>query len=424
MVFLLLIILSCSIFVLYNLRTSFGSPYLFSPDIVILSAFFISVIVAWLNVGNWGDISSLTLLIIIASLYTFILGGALVDKKSKKNNSSFPIYYIPNQVTIVVCIVMSIVAYYDYIDIVNMVGKAGLGLMMISTMARDAIYSDEEVIKHSMLLNLGIYASRAIAYVYMYIICYNKIICNGKFKWLYLVPIFIYSVQIILSTGRSEFIYLIYGFLIIGYILEKTKSGWVERRDRLFIKYALWGATFFLILFIYMGTLRTNNEEGVIDSTGVHIGSTIPALNQYLEDNGIESNALFWGEQTQALYYAIGNSLGFAKEKMVDTLPPIDLKSGEFTNIYTCIARYLHDYGLVTTLSIFFFLGYFFSRWFYGIKKKGTFGIGIILYSFYSYPLAEFAIEERFMSNFLTARSVYVTLFLFFFYKFLLYKKT
>ena len=256
----------------------------------------------------------------------------------------------------------------------------------------------------------------------MYIICYNKYINKEKFKFILLIPVLLYFSQIILSTGRSEFIYLIYGFLVIGYCLKKRSTNWEKKKDFKHLKYIVIGVLFFFFLFSYTSSLRSKGNTDVIETAGHYVGSSIPAFDWYIENNGLESNAVFWGEQTQILYHSIAKSLGISDYKPVYTMPPCNLKNGALTNIYTSLCRYVHDYGVLVMFIIIFLQGYIYSILFNKIKQNNSYGLRIILYSFLSYPLAEFAIDERIFSNMIGARTVYVCIYIWLFYKYLIKK--
>lgn len=422
MINLLFIILFIIIFVKYNANNNLASPYILSPDIVVLSVFSLSVFVTCLNVSEWGDISILTFLVILSSLILFCLGASIKSKKIVKINRNFPQQTISTSITITVILFMLFVTYLDYIDVVKFVGKSGLGIMALSVMARDNFYADKEMIQHSSFVLQGIYASRALAYIYMYVICYNKFLKKESYSILYYIPLSLYFIQIVLSTGRSEFIYFFYGFFVLGYILQKTRVGWGKRNDKMYLKYLLGGSFLFFSIFSYIASLRNEGESDIIETIGHYVASSLPAFDQYLEKNGIEANSTFWGEQTQVLYYSILNSLGVSSEKPVYTMEPITLKNGDYTNIYTCLCRYIHDYGLLGCLFILFFLGFLYSKMFYSLKNSCAYDYKLIWYSFLSYPLTEFAIEERFFSNMLAARSFYICFYIWLFYKLLLNK--
>lgn len=397
--------------------------YILGPYVVVPSVFLLSTTVAVMNIDHWGDISLLTLFVILFSIIIFNLGALIARDKQiitrRHSETSICENRDSKVITLIAIIFMSIITLLQYIDMVNFVGKAGVGLLALSKLTRDKYYTDEMTIDHSFFVWQGIYLCKALAYVYIYIISYKKIYFNQDIKFIYLIPIILYIVQILLSTGRSEFIYLIYSMLVIPYLISKSRNKWQKVSDIKYIKYILLGGSLFFFIFIFLANIRSEGSTNARETIGIYAGSSILAYDAYLNDNGIEATADYFGEQTMSLYYTIGRSLGLTKLSAKDALD-IYVLDGEDTNIYTCLYRYTHDYGVMIMWVILFFIGYFYGTLYEKTRKNSDLTPWIVLFAYLSYPLTEFSIDERFFSNLVSARTLYICIYIILLFKYLI----
>ena len=417
MIFLLLLIIFILLLLKYNFIPNYSTPYVLSPDIIVMGVFIISLLVASLNYSLWGDISETTFFVVLLSLMMFNFGSFVVRKNSKIHTK--PILErktITQKVILIVILYMAIVTYLDYKDMVAIAGQEGLGLFALIALARKNLYIEDTAVEHSALLFQCLYICRAFSYLFIYIICYKKVFFNEKVGILYYIPIVIYVIQALLSTGRTDFIYLTYTIIIISYLLIKAKRGWTPKKETAFFKYISGGLFIFVIIFLLLGSNRSTEELDIGHSVRNYMGSSIMAYDWYLNHYGTNATASFWGEQTMLLYYSIAKSLGLTKLTGVAVLPECYV-GGEMTNIYTCLYRYTHDYGIYVMFIILFFLGYLYTSFFYDIKNKSRVGLSIIIYAYLSCPLVEFAIEERFMSTMLSTRTFYCCIYMAILYK-------
>lgn len=417
MIFILLFTILLFFHIRHNVKSQFRSPYILSPDNIVLLMFMLSCFVACVDIGQWGDISVGTYFVVTIALLSLVIGSSFGLHRNISSVSDFRIESldIPKIWNISVIVFMIIITYFQYVDMLILVGKSGLGIMALSLMARESIYAEDFSIDHPFYVWQGLYISKAFVYIFIFVICYQKIILKKKVSLLKYIPILIYIIQIILSTGRSDFIYLIYSVLIVSYILMTFKIGSGKKIETRFIKYMLLSLVVFLCVFLSLSNARNEGHADFSKTISTYVGSSIPAYNMYLENNGYNSTATNFGEQTLILYYSIGNAFKFTDVKGVDTLPPVTI-SGEVTNIYTALYRYTHDYGVIFMFIIVFIIGFLYSKFFYRVINKRNY-VSIVLYSFLSYPIVEFSIEERLMSTLISARTVFICLYIIILFK-------
>lgn len=418
MIFFLLFCILCWAFFRYES----GSPYIFCPEIIVLGVFGLSISVACINCHIWGDISLLTYEIIILSLVFFSLGCMLAPLKGKQISVFFPQINIPWIYNVIVILYMLLVTFLDYNDVSTMAGESNLGVFAVIALARENMYIQDVSIEHSLFVLQGLYASKALFYIYVYYIFYQKIINRCKVSLLCWIPIILYFIQCLLSTGRTDLIYMVYAIMFLVYFNLKSRRGWIKRNEVKYIKYIAVVFSLFILLFLFLSLNRHEGENIDLNQTfGVYVGSPIYAYDWYLNKYGVDGNAEYFGQYTQWLYYQVANALHWSNHTCESVLPPVYL-SGIMTNIYTCLYRYTHDYGIYVMFMILSLLGFAYTKFFYYIRNNPTNGIMVIFYTFLSYPLVEFAIEERFFSVLLSARTFYCCIYILLFYKILLNK--
>lgn len=404
----------------------YSTPYILSPDIIVMGVFSISIIVACLNFNFWGDISGLTFCIILLSIIMFNLGSFFVKKdviRPRPDNPKYLQLYIPNNISIVVIAFMVYVTYLDYQDTVKIAGEAGLPFFALIALARKNLYIEATAMDHSAWLYQGLYICKAFSLIYIYIIFYQKKIMGQKINLLYFVPVVLYIIQAFLSTGRTDFIHVIYAIIIIYYGMTKSKQRWLPKHEKNFFKYIYGGLIVFLGLFFFLASVRSEGEAEIAKSIRNYVGSSIMAYDWYLNHYGIYSTASYWGEQTQLFYYSVARAFGLTKMSGVSVLPECYI-SGEMTNIYTCLYRYTHDYGIFVMFVILFFVGFFYTKFFYRLQRTEEIGLSLIFYAYLSSPLVEFSIDERLFSTLLSARTLFVCIYIYLLFKIMIRRKS
>ena len=362
MIFLLLV----SLLLLTVYEYYFKVRYLLHPAMVVLLVFDFSVLVAAANYSKLGDIQADTVKVIIMGLLAFIFGANVTNMVSIKRYSKKSSLYekgnqlvelfISENLTIILIAFELIITILCFMEIKSMAGSGVMGFFSVISSARSAIYSGA-LISHSMLVQQGIYFCRAVTYVYIFYMYYNLIMHGIKPKIKEFIIPLLYFVQALLSTGRTEIIYIIYAILIIQYSITITKKRGAYFTDRRFIKKLV----IVLILFVVLGNIRNSGKRDIFQIISVYVGSSIYALDKYIIGSGMNSNATFWGQETQPLYYSIMRAFGKDTHSTVATLSPIIIDVNVMTNVYTAFRRYIHDFGIAGLLIINVLLGCFFS---------------------------------------------------------------
>ncbi|WP_343084329.1 O-antigen polymerase [Blautia producta] len=425
MIFILFIILFIAL-----IFTFLYERYILHPAVIVIGLFLFSTFAATMRYRSWGDINIITVIVILISCIVFVVGTGVGEKVKFKIRTSAEVNEkcsntnrISRWKSIIIIIFMILITVLEFTDVVKFASGRISGFVNIITSARHNSYVQGDIINHTVFVQQGLYFSRAIAYIYIYNIANTIHIKKEKILILDVIPIFIYFVQALLSTGRTELIYIIYSIIFINYCVLMDGRGWKIVNNFKFLRGIVLGLIVFFAIFIFFGNARSGNSYNALDSVTKYVGSSFIALDNYISDKGLGVSSAYFGEYTQYLYYQILNAMGQSDKQMVNILPILYIgEKHELTNVYTSLGRYIHDYSIWGTLLIMFFLGILYSKAFKKIQKN-TSKFGIVLYAYISYPLIEIAIEERVFSNFLTARTVFIIMYLFLAYK-LLIKET
>ena len=289
MIFALLFVLL--IFLLIEYRLFFH--YVLHPAIIVTGVFFLSTFFSAANYSSWGDISGTTFGVILVAILLFcigcICGDTIVVKKNKKscNYAKLSNFFIPKGITVMIIIFMAIITALDFNDVRSVSQVNSMGIVDAVMNARNLLYTGETSISHTFLIQQGLYISRMVAYVYIFIIYYQRIIMSIRPRIINYIPIVLYFIQAFLSTGRTEFMYIIYAWLLIGYLIKLRKNSGRRNVD---IKYSgkiLLALGIFLIIFLLIANMRKSDSVDMFSTLSIYIGSPINALDYYITENGL-----------------------------------------------------------------------------------------------------------------------------------------
>jgi len=413
MIFVLIIYLLTLLFLLKIMR----KLYILSPSVIFFSVFIFSLGVA----ATTGFDIGMSTFIAISLAGTVVFFSDIISSTItfQIKHGSLKYKGISSRKTLLVIIFMAIVTWLDFVDIRNYAQSDSANFLLMIADARENSYMEEETISHSHAVLQGLYLSKVLTYIYIYIIFYRKILLKESVNFLYYVPIALFVIQAFLTTGRTEFIYMIYTILIIFYLLKQSEAKWSSKTSKGMIKIIGFCFIVFLCLFLLISTIRAGGELDYKSNLTSYIGGSIWAFDKYTEVKGLSSQAAFWGEQTQPLIYSVLAFMGDSHKQVVMTLPMMDSKIG-CLNIYTALGRYIHDYGVFGMALIVFVVLFLYNFLFKIIKNQNSNGLKVIIYALVTYPVVEMSIEERFFCHLVSARTVFLIVYLIIFYKVLI----
>lgn len=375
-----------------------------SPTVLAISMFVLSTFIACLNIETWKfTISSYTVVMIITSLMALGAGEFVVRlfyyKRIQAKNNHIPLVPIELSVsiTLVLSVIFSLLFVHYLQELMRLAVAAGYkknkGLLFVAYV-RMASLKPEIYGRIDRLAGWSSTLVQVFAYVFLYIICYNKIFFN-KFRLSYLIPVITYLPYTVFSGGRTQFIYVIAFFIVVGGTFYLQKNKW--RLESMFkiLKAGVLGIVAFLCIFVAVGSLKSSTITNAAFSTiSFYMGMSIPSLDDYFLNPRPKGE--YFGEHVLFGVYS------FLK-KFDDSIPefyaPYDFVSfnGTSGNVYTVIRRYHQDFGIFGLYGLMFFLGFFYGFFYLLVNKKACFGL--LLYGFIIAPIVEASIEERFFMS-------------------------
>ncbi|MGP4073830.1 O-antigen polymerase [Piscibacillus sp. B03] len=388
MVFLLLIALIMMLFMAFILT---GRDIL-SPWVVSICMFILSVSVAALNYNYWmEDISAVTVLIILIALLSFGVGElftkTVILKRGRNNSTINQVKLIngnkgisiANRWIVLIILFLLVVTYFHFKfkqSIAMAAGYSG-GLDTLLFYARHAQFNPDINSDASMLLSLGLTFSRVLTYFFIFVFLYNMVFFRFRITSLkYLFPAILNIGNILLTTGRTEFINLITVCLILFFIMLKQKHNWISKVNTRIIIYGIIGVALFLIIFRLSGFLTGKSERLTLwENFSLYIGASIVALDKYISN---PPSQIFFGKETFYALYHIFRKFGFDIPYYQVPLEFVSWKNVD-VNIYTALRRYIQDFSVVGMVFIQFLLGSFYGAFYQYIKKKNRVSLELII---------------------------------------------
>ncbi|MDY2980864.1 MAG: O-antigen polymerase [Fusobacterium sp.] len=287
-----------------------------NPSVILCSVFLVSLFFTILNIKNWGITLHLnTTVIILETIIVFILGNSLVyllPKQYKVFTEEENIEIeIPSFKIILIIDIILLVLLYKYFQEVyklSLIGGNPGGYKLMLAYARNAKLNFYNV---NRIFTYSIYLTKSISYVCFFIFSYINIFKKFNFKNIFLLsPIIIYCGFIILSTGRTDFIYLFVYMLVTFFILYQQKYNFDSRIIKKIIIYGVLTLIIFFVIFSLAGLFTGKTQsKSIYDMISLYAGSSIPALDVYLNSPKFSNN--YFGENTLFLVYNILRKFGY-----------------------------------------------------------------------------------------------------------------
>lgn len=430
MIYLLLVMLACMVVFFYLL----ADEDLVSPCVIVPATFTFCTGLAAIYAVEW----SLTMhwdscLVIVATVACFE-AGALLSIRSFCGRSLPQLYeadsgfVLPWCLLLPLLLLMGIMAYWNYQELWQIsrqfTNSNELGDIIGNTVHNLQMGMSSR--KFSRWYNYRLIFAQGAAYV-----CWFAMLCNifGHCKSLvynlrFALPMCLYIVFIILTSGRQQIVYVAIFTIVVGSILYVRSHGFAKGAYRRIILLALGSFVGFVALFYGMGMLSGKIDESktVLRVLAHYAGTNITAFDYFLYHLPIPESE-YIGTMTLIDIYA-------KLEKFLPGLPGTNWYIKDFvqydlisTNTYTALRRYIQDYGFVGCGLIMFLLGTLYQTLHNLIKYSRGRGFLLLAYGLLCYPFFLLCREESFLTSVVSSNSVYLLLAVYIFYRGLLYLK-
>lgn len=409
MIFLLMGALILLLFIL-----SIGRKFDFlDPVLWIVIGYLLAVLVGILNYPNWGDISALTVLVVLFSVISFIIGSLSGKSLLFGNVKSNVDVQFPHYMTSFMNVIMLITAimYLQYMIELSYIGGNPGGWQQLFSFARNAV--DRGLAPNmDFVLTFLLRLSFAFAHIQTYIVIKKYVFLkHRRFEISELITMILYFSHTIISGGRTKMMYYIVFIFVVYLILFRHKKNWTEKSTFLVIRYLLLALVIGLSIFIVIEQTVRGSIYGTTfnmwNQLSKYMGSSIYALNVYLDNPTFMTNF----KETETLFpiISIVNKLGADIPFINNALEFVnfgnDLQVN--TNIYTASRRYIHDFGYIGMVVLMFIQGFLYSTIYNSIKFRRIDGVFLIIYGIIIYPAAFYFIEERFLNDLFTLTMIF-----------------
>ena len=399
----------------------------FHPAFLLTACYTFSCFFCVLSYKQLGtDISFTTFIVVALTAVLFSVPSIIICERVKYcGEKDYKIMTIPLSYKIFFFLFFLLVdvLYARYIINMARIGGYTGGLTNIFTFAQIAIFNDQVDSSMGFVLNYGLKLSKAIGYIVSFELMqgfvYRKLVKPKHLGISFLIFI-LFVFQCILSTGRTQIIYLLIFLLCIYAFLKRQQYLWKKDDNKKFLFFFIVIGVFGLLIFRIIGTKFRGSIYGTTSDTWAnlfkYIGSPIYALDEYLSKPSFSS---FFGEETLYTLYSALHKIGLWGDVKPNNLGFVDyLYEGvsTTTNVYGAVRRYIHDYS-VFTVFILVLEGCFFGTIYKHIRKYGCNSFSFIAYSKISYVLVFFFFEERFLVDIFTLSNGFTFFFLYIFYR-------
>lgn len=398
-----------------------------APSVIVNLMFLFCCFFTILNTTKWGiyEFKLETVIFIVLSLSAFTLGCAIgnsgayvrpvsninVDKKrifALTKEQPIKISFLGWLLLMAVC-VFALYIYAQETFRISLEAGNDKGLSYMIYYSRIA--------QLRMKLNVNRLAQhlflfcKELSYIMIFIFFYNVFLDKFRFKYLlYFFPTVVYSLLLVLNSGRFLFIHLFVFIFIVGMFCYKiSKRKFSAGTWKVIKKGSVLLIVFFTLFQIY-GVVIRKDTSSLLDTISIYAGSGIYALDRFME-LPLESNT-FFGSETLISVYLILNKLGFKTPSLYSPRDFIEFANGYQTNVFTAFRRYYVDYRVFGTLLFLLMLGIVYGYLYYRIRKNKKMGFLIILSGILYAPLVEFAIEERFLLKICSLSMIYELIYL------------
>ncbi|MBV4420079.1 oligosaccharide repeat unit polymerase [Clostridium tyrobutyricum] len=421
----MLFILLTVVIVLCLLAFILNNKDLMEPSVIVCISYIISILCAVVNIKVWDiNLANNTFWIITVGTVIFISINIIITYiiKSKYNKKyqwkqDLKVINIQYFKIILVAMFQIIVALFYAKSVRSLAGQYGSFndfSSMMTVYRMNTSYGTNAGV--SATLNQFVKLSNVCAFVFLYVFINNILEkSNQKRNLLNIIPVIIYSIQVILTGGRFNLLALICSAFIIYNVLWHRKNGWNRQIKIKFLFKAIIILIFVFVGFYFLKTFvgRTSKVDFITYITS-YVGGSIQLFNMYV--NGPISKSSIWGKET---FYSINDFLRKVGLLNINAyIPHLEFRFSNgvmLGNVYTAYRRYIQDFGIEGMIILQSVFALFYSIFYEKIKlkfPKKKLDYSLLVYAAISYPLFMHSINDCFFSGILSVNYLIIIILL------------
>ena len=373
-----------------------------SPSITVCFSFLCSSFFVLLYEDYWQlEMSVVATVIILGAVVIFFAGNLCMVKFSKYvwNIAEFSVekfvFCFPGWLLCVYFMVGIIVLYNYYNILFYFINTVNLDITKQFLQVREQ--SLEGMFTFSPILSVGLSLINCSAFISVYCLLHNVMVRGWlKEDFRFCIPIMMSLCVTTIKMARIDMLQLfLYSITVYSLLLQfYYKSSAVKK----FIKYLIIVGAIFLCLFGVLRFLR-GGEYDFILHIAKYFGGGLLCFSLYIDhmETPFYPNSYFGIHTFSAIYNTL-RSIGFS----IPLNFPMDgmSKHGfDFDcNVYSALAPYYEDFGVMGCITIFFLLSCFYSLYHEFIVRNVKCGFWLIVYADLSTTLFLLPISEIFFS--------------------------
>ncbi len=420
-----MVVLTCLVFVI--------SEYdILNPVCIVVGMMTLSVFLATTTVERWHlYMSAGASLLIITSMLSFAIGGFWADYQIKKNVGSKPavkdrcIYEIKTSSIILLSIFILILGYFQYKEFYAAAQFLGnqSGPLDFSSMIKTIRPSiEQETFKFSRWTTYRLMVAQSCLFCSLLCFFLNSIKEKsvnffGNIK--YLIPLLAFIPFVLANTGRTVPLeVMLFSLLTGGIVYQIQRSFSYQSRIRTIGFFLLCGIGFFSV-FLLLGTLSGKVVVGgrsPYETLAHYVGLSMPAFSVFVDRVTVESQYI--GNHTLFDVYNKLRMMGIDVPTVRLFLPFVGFNDIS-TNVYTMMARYISDYGILGMHIIMAIIAMVYVSFYDYIRIVSHKCIAIAFYGWMPMTLFFATNDERFMQTFFSTSALYQLLSLYIMFKIL-----
>ncbi len=373
------------------------------PINIMLAVFCLSTLVTLLNGTNWNINYSGKAYFILTSGFVISLIAdyfAFIKSKHYKNDAEIarPIKKISVEkwklIFIIAVEVVTLFLFYKEIKRLAYLDGYIPGSNLLWHFRNITSYTAEESI--SGIVSLLTKFMDAVAYVMTFLLINNYL--SEKFKKhdfvLYLIPVVLFAIKVLMSSGRQELLRWASFAIITSYMLYKFKVGWKKNITSRYVGKAIILVPIALCLFFYSSNIiGRSTSRTMTQYLSTYVGGSIQHFNQYISD---PTTTTHFGEETFPGVYSFLKRFGITNYTRAVHLEMrrLGITQG---NVYTFFRRPYNDFGFIGMLLFTFIVIYLFSNAYSSFQyKKDSYrnDYSLIVYAYLIYWIVLSSIEQ------------------------------
>lgn len=395
--------------------------YFISPVVAMAGSFLVATSIVLLN-PQWDFILSIQCLYVICfAILAFYLGTLIPNRVGIRHIIAREInayIYEPNYKMTMFFLSLQWAMLAFFCGFIYRIGN-GASLNAIKTARIWMLHNDiPNIYGHIIHLSFSVCA------VYIFLLLEQVFIQKKTRGVIYYILVIIPYIFIeVFSSSRTGIIYLSSYFLalFVFFLQKKLKQNEIsiKRQRKKIVKICFIISVSVFLLFILLGNITGKTGDlGIVNMVSTYFGGSIYNLNYYVNHLD-EFKSPSWGYFCFPILKSILRTLG---QDIPDVgnyyfpmhLIPSTLDENAFspTNLYTCIAKPMTDFGLVGMMLFFFTLGLFYGISYRYVVRSTKVGLNIIYYGFFLMPLigssAEYLFGTMLFAPYALYRIIYI----------------